>query len=195
MKTLSPKLNRIGVLFVFMVIIKLTSCSNSTSHQPATGEGFTAIENELKSKFGDNAYYTDLKVVYIKDIGNTISTTVTKAPESLNMEEWNLSQNTWTQHSEVTLEVPEGTQAADYMFQLSDKINLTKLGGLVEESITKLKSEKNINNLILSMAFIKFPKNGDSSKTEYAINLVPESDGTSFSFYYTLDGELIKMDY
>lgn len=195
MKTLSPKLNRIGVLFVFMVIIKLTSCSNSISNQPATGEGFKAIENELKSKFGDNAYYTDLKIVYIKNIGNTVSTTVTTVPGSLKMGEWDLSQNIWTQRSEVTLEVPTGTKASDFMFQLNEDINLTKLGALVEKSLSKLTTEKNIDKPILSLAFVKFPKNGDESKTEYAINLKPENGGTTFSFYYTLSGDLIKMDY
>ncbi|WP_299336675.1 hypothetical protein [uncultured Psychroserpens sp.] len=195
MKNKTPKLPNVAFLFIMLVSIKLVSCSDSTSNQPANAEGFTVMENELKNKFGDNAYYTDLKILYIKGLGNTISTTVTQEPESLKMGEWDLSQDTWTQRSEVTLEVPEGTKAADFMFQLSNKVKLTKLGGLVEESITKLTTEKNIDNPILSMAFVKFPKNGDISKTEYAVRLEPENGGTSFTYYYTLNGELIKMDY
>lgn len=182
-------------IIVALSIFALMSCGGGSSNQPATAEGFEAIENEIKSKFGENAYYTDLKVLYIKDIGNTISTTVTEAPETLKMGQWDLAQNNWTQRSEVTLEVPEGTKAADFMFQLNDKINLTKLGELVEKSITELKAKKNIENPILSIAFVKFPKNGDVSKAEYAVRLEPENGGTSFSFYYTLNGELIKMDY
>lgn len=195
MKNKTPKLPKVAFLFIMLVSIKLVSCSDLTSNQPANAEGFTVIENELKNKFGDNAYYTNLKILYIKGVGNTISTTVTQEPESLKMGEWDLSQDTWTQRSEVTLEVPEGTKAADFMFQLNNKVNLTKLGGLVEESITKLTTEKNIDNPILSMAFVKFPKNGDISKAEYAVRLEPENGGTSFTYYYTLNGELIKMDY
>ena len=48
---------------------------------------------------------------------------------------------------------------------------------------------------MLSTAFIKFPKNGDISKTEYNINLKPENGGTTFRFNYKLNEELIKMDY
>ena len=195
MKNRTPKLNRVGLLFVFMVTMKLTSCGNATSNQPASAEDFNTIEKELKGKFGENAYYTDLKVLYIKGIGNAISTMTTKVPESLTMGEWDFSQNTWTQRSEVTLEVPEGKKASDYMFQLNDNISLTQLVALVEMSITSLKSEKNVDNPILSVAFIKFPKNGDLYRTEYAVRLEPENGGTSFTYYYTLNGDLIKMDY
>lgn len=183
------------LVIVTSCLFILYSCGSGTSHQEATAEGFKVIEQELKSKFGDNAFYTDLKILYIKGMGNSISTTVTENPESLKMGEWDLTKNSWTQRSEITLEVPEGTKAADYMFQLNDNINLSQLGALVEVSKSQLASEKNIDNPVLSLAFVKFPKNGDLSKTEYAVRLEPETGGTSFSFYYTLDGELIKMDY
>ena len=111
------------------------------------------------------------------------------------MGEWDLSQNNWTQRSEVTIEIPQDTKAADFMFQLDDKINLYKLGGLVEASTSKLITEKNIDNPILSIAFIKFPKNGDMSKAQYAVKLEPENGGTSFTFYYTIKGDFIEMDY
>ncbi len=45
------------------------------------------------------------------------------------------------------------------------------------------------------MAFVKFPKDGDISKAEYSVSLKPENGGTTFRFYYTLDGELREMDY
>ncbi|MEO9894577.1 hypothetical protein, partial [Aurantibacter sp.] len=79
------------------------SCGGGISKQSVDAAGFGAMEDEIKSKFGDNAYYTDLKVVYIKGIGSTISTTVTEEPESLKMGQWDLAQNTWTQRSEITL--------------------------------------------------------------------------------------------
>ena len=149
----------------------------------------------MKSKFGENAYYTNLNISYDQSIGNMISTTVTSEPESFKMEQWNFSMGNWTQASEVTLEVSEGSKAADFMFQLNDKINLKKLGELTEQSIKQLKSEKGIENPTLSMAFVKFPKNGDLSKAEYSVKLEPKNGGTSFSFYYKLNGEFIEMDY
>ena len=180
---------------VIVLIGTLISCSSGTSKQGANAEGFGIIEKDIKTEFGDNAHYTDLTIMHNESIGNIISLTVTDAPESLKMGQWNYSQGSWKQNSEVTLEVPGGTKAADFMFQLNDKINLAKLGELVEKSVKHLTKEKNIEKPILDIAFIKFPKNGDISKTEYNINLKPENGGTTFRFNYKLNGELIKMDY
>ena len=182
-------------VIIVTAIITLISCGGGVGDQPANAEGFGVIEQEIKSKFGENAYYTDLKILYIKGIGNTVSTTVTDNPESLKMGEWNLAQGSWNQRSEITLELPEGTKAVDFMFQLNENISLSKLGELVEKSMKQLTAEKNIENPILSTAFVKFPKNGDISKTEYSVTLEPENGGTSFSFYYKLNGDFIEMDY
>ena len=189
------KLTYLKLYFTLIVLWLFSSCVSETSHQEANAVGFTIIESELKSKFGNNAYYTDLAIIYNETIGNTISVTVTEAPESLTMGQWNLSQDSWQQNSEITLKVPDGTMASDYMFQLNENINLSQLGDLVEKSIEQLKTEKKLKNPKLSIAHIKFPKNGDVSKTEYAINLKPSLGGSTFSFYYKLDGELIKIDY
>lgn len=185
----------INLLLSLIVFITLWSCGNKTSHLPTNSEGFTIIEKALKSKFGNNAYYTDLSISYNESVGNIIAVTVTELPESLTMGQWNLMQNTWKQNQEITLEVPEGTKASDYMFQLNDNINLTQLGELAEKSSKQLTAEKNIKSPTLSMAFVKFPKNGDIKKTEYIIILQPENGGTTFKFYYNLSGELIKMNY
>jgi len=171
------------------------SCGGSVTNTPASAEGFESIEKEMKSQFGENAYYTDLNISYDKSIGNMIGVTVTDNPESLKMGQWNFSMGAWKQAAEITLEISEGSKAADFMFQLNDKINLKKLGELVEKSIAQLKEEKELKKPTLSMAFVKFPKDGDISKAEYSVSLKPENGGTTFSFYYTLDGELREMDY
>jgi hypothetical protein len=184
------------VIIVFTIAsMTVLSCGSGTSNQPANAEGFTAIEAELKNEFGDNAYYTDILISHDDRMGNIVSLTATKAPESLKMGQWNFMQNNWTQSSEVTLEVPEGTNAEEFMFQLNDEINLTKVGELIEQSAKQLIDEKDIENPTLYNALIKYPKNGDVSKMEYSISMKPENGGTTFRFYYTLDGELRKMDY
>ena len=107
------------------VMITLISCGGGVGDQPAKAEGFGSIEKVIKSKFGEDAYYTDLIIMDIKGIGNTIVATVTDDPESLKMGEWNLAQGSWNQRSEITLELPEGTKAVDFMFQLNENINLS----------------------------------------------------------------------
>lgn len=193
MKNFTPKLKRLNLLLV--LLFHVVSCSNSIQNQPATADGFQNIENALKDKFGKDAYYTDLTITYNQSIGNIVGVTVTEVPESLKMGQWNLTQGNWQQNSDIIIEVPVGTKASDFMFQLGDTISLSKLGALVEQSIQKLKDEKDIKNPILSIAGLNFPDNGDISKAQYMINLKPESGGTTFSFYYSLSGDLIKSDY
>jgi hypothetical protein len=178
-----------------LIILTLNSCGSGTSNQSHDAEGFSAIENEIKNKFGADAYYTDILISHDDRIGNIVSLTVTEAPESLKMGQWNLAQNSWTQTSEVTLEISEGSKASDFMFQLNDQINLRKVGELIEKSSKQLIEEKNIENPSLYNALIKFPSNGDISKMEYTISMKPENGGTTFRFNYKLEGELVKMDY
>ena len=188
MKILKPVL-------IVTIITLLISCGNSTSKESPDKKGFSALEQNIKNEFGKDAYFTDLTITYNKAIGNIIGVTVTKEPASLKMEQWNSTKGNWTQNSEITLEVPQGTEAADFMFQLGEKINLSKLGELVQTSIKTLKDEKNIENPILQMAAINFPENGDIVKTEYLVMLQPENGGTTFTFQYRLNGNLIEMNY
>lgn len=180
---------------IITAILTLMSCKDSVSKQPANAKGFTAIENAIKDQFGEEAYYTDLSISYDKSMGNLIGVTVTEAPKSLKMGQWNLMRGSWKQNSEIFLEVPEGTQAADFMFQLNDKLNLSILGELVEKSSKQLSTEKKLENPVLKIAFVKFPKNGDISKTQYYVMLEPKNGGTTFTYRYNLEGELIEMDY
>lgn len=195
MKNKTPKRIALSLLLTSLLVMQIVSCSSSVENQPATTEGFQNIENELKNQFGKEAFYTDLTVTYNQSIGNIIGVTVTEDPESLKMGQWNLTQNTWQQSSDITIEVPSGTKASDFMFQIGEAISLSKLGGLVEKSIQKLKDEKHLENPILSTARVYFPDNGDTSKAEYFVNLQPENGGTTFRFRYGLNGDLIKVNY
>jgi hypothetical protein len=92
------------LLFAIALMFQLTSCGNSIQNQSATSEGFQNIENELNEQFGKEAFYTDLTVTYNQSIGNIIGVTVTEDPESLKMGQWNLTQDTWQQNSDITIE-------------------------------------------------------------------------------------------
>lgn len=184
-------MNKLAIITVTILCMVIISCGGSGKYE-ATADGFSEIEKEIKSEFSDEAYFTDLTITYNESIGNIIGVTVTKDPESMQMGQWNYMQGAWKQNSEITLEVPEGTKAADFMYQLNEEINLAKLGALAEKSKEQLIADESIGNPILDMALIKFPKNGDVSKTEYVIMLKPETGGTTFTFRYKLNGEQIK---
>lgn len=183
-----------SALLLFSMLL-LFSCGGNSSNQEATATGFSEIEKQIKEKFGKDAYYTDIVITKNKQLGNMVSVTVTDNPESLKMGQWNLTQNSWNQTSEVSLEISKGSMAKDFMFQLNEKINLSIVGDLIEKSAKKLKEEKGLNNPTLTHAIIKFPKNGDISDMEYNISMEPENGGTTFRFRYSLEKELLKMDY
>lgn len=83
-----------NIKFIALTIILATliSCGGSSNKQTADKKGFSAIEKEIKSKFGDDAYYTNITITHNKSIGNIIGVTVTEAPESLKMGQWNQTQ-------------------------------------------------------------------------------------------------------
>lgn len=183
-------------LFICLAVTTmLISCGGSAGKESPNKEGFTKIGEQLKDKFGETAYYTDLAITYDESVGNIIGVTTTKDPESLKMGEWNSVQGNWRQDSEVVLEIPQGTKAADFMFQLNDTINLAKLGELIEISSKKLTAEKSINDPALDMAFVKFPDDGNIEKAEYVVMLTPPNGGTTFIFNYKLNGDFIKLYY
>lgn len=182
------------ILAVATTVLFIACGGNSSNHE-ATAEGFSNIEKDIKAKFGNNAYYTNLSILYNETIGNSIAITVAEKPETLQMGEWTQSQGSWKQTSDITIEIPKGTKASDFMFQLNETINLEKLGELVEKSKVQLTKEKKLESPKLYLATIKFPKNGAVDKTEYLVMLQPENGGTTFTYQYALDGNLISMDY
>jgi hypothetical protein len=184
---------------LFISLIFATSCGSSSPGYTPDAEGFAKIRNDLKSKFGDDAYYSNIGIVYVAGdapgSGIILSLTVTKDPASLAMEEWACSPyNGWQKTADVTIEVPEGTEASVFMYQLTGKFDLEKIGKLVELSAKKLADEKQIKNAVLNMAQLN-PGNRPASSTDIYISMKPENGGTTFSFHYDLDGNLTSFDY
>ncbi len=179
------------LVFVVLVAIFISSCGNNLSFD---AEGFEGVEENLNSKFGNDAFYTELSIAYNKHAGAIISVTVTKNPSTLKMESWNFINSAWSQTADITLELSSG-KAEDFMFNLNEEVDLGKLGELVEKSIKKLKDEKNIDDAVLSITSIMAPNDGDKSKMNYFIILKPKNGGTDFYFTYNLDGTLEKFDY
>lgn len=181
--------------FIFLALLLSTLVSCGGGSDAANAEGFAAIEDDLHSKFGADAYYIELTITSTDNIGNIVSTTVTENPESLVMGEWTYNQGDWQETAEISIEIPEGTQASDFMFQLGEKVSLKKLGELVESSKASLTKEKDLQNPRLHMAMVKYPDTGEEKKAEYIVMLQPENGGTTFTYSYQLSGEFIEMDY
>lgn len=66
-------MNKVLITLISLTsVLILTSCGNGISEQKATASGFSTIENQIKERFGEDAYYTDLSITYNEAIGNII---------------------------------------------------------------------------------------------------------------------------
>ncbi len=179
-----------------LVVLAFVSCSKEQKFAE-NADSIKQLETVLADKFGKDAYYTSITLSNSgTSSGDILSVTQTEDPSSLKMGEWNFFQGKWTQSSEVTLELSQGAQAKDFMFQLDgNTVKLDVLGKLLEESKEKVTSEKKIEEVEVTSVFMNAPNNGDFSAMEYFITIKPKNGGTSFDFRYNLDGTLIKFDY
>lgn len=188
-----------NVLLLFSLFL-LVSCGPNPSKLSQDAEGFAKLQEVFVDKFGADAYYTNISIVFVpgKSAGSGLMFNVveTTDPSSHKMQEWAYNSHSgWQNTAEVTLEIEGDTDPKEFMFQLDDTFNLRKVGELIEKSSKKLAEEKNITNAVLNTAWMDAPDNGDFSTMKIAITMKPENGGTTFNFYYTLDGELEDFTY
>lgn len=188
MKAVTFKLVSVLMLATFL----FSSCGKKNYSYDANG--FGEIAAELKSKFGEDAFYSNINITDGKQAGTVMNVTVTKDPASLSMEEWAYSQGVWQQTANVTVEIGSG-EAKDFVFNLKDDVDLTKVGGLVEASKKKLADEKQIEDAAMQITTISAPNGAPKSELQYTIIMTPKNGGTSFSFFYDSKGELTQFDY
>lgn len=179
-------------LFIVAVsCLTLVSCGSGGG----SSESFSSVKATIEDKFGADAFFTELSVTYNEAIGYIINVMTTNDPESNKMAEWTYSNGDWTQTSDVTLEIPDGYKGEDFMYQLKGYITIEKLEKLIEDAKSHLAKEKGIEKSKLVLAAIKYPEVAEGAEAEFIINLQPETGGTTFSFSYDLDGELMEMDF
>lgn len=184
-----------NIIYTLAIVI-FVSCGKEKKFTE-NADTFKELKTVLTDKFGKDAYYTSITLSNSgTSSGDILSVTQTEDPASLKMGEWNYFQGKWTQSSEVTLELSPGSQAKDFMFQLNESIvKFDLLGELLKKSKEKVIQEKKIEDVIVSSIYINAPSNGDFKEMEYYLTIKPKNGGTSFDFWYMLDGTLRKFDY
>lgn len=180
------------LFYLLAITILLTSCNNKKSYEDK--ESLSELKDELISKFGENAYYTKLNITN-NEYGSVVGVSQTENPSSLKMTEWNYTNGSWNQISDVTLEISGEAKAEDFMFQLNKVIDFDILSKAVEEAKKKIISEKNIEEVRVENILINAPNDGNFNSMKYFITISPNSGGTDFNFWYKMDGTLDKFDY
>lgn len=191
MKTPSFRL----LLALAISALSLISCGNNTRIFE-TKEGVDDLVSELDKQYGKDASYTSLIMTFDKSIGSAVSVTGTKDPASKKMIEKRKMKGSWTDMSEITLEIDGDAQASEFMFKLKDIDNLGKVPGLVKASIDKIKKEKNMD-VVATSVNITAPDRikSDKDKLRYLINLEPANGGTDFTAIYDHQGNFQNLLY
>ncbi|MCL1932344.1 MAG: hypothetical protein FWF53_00820 [Candidatus Azobacteroides sp.] len=180
----------VNLLLFCTGLFLLSSCGGKNYTQDA--KGYAELQSQLQSKFGADAYYTDIHIAYSKSTGNIVSVSETTNPSSLKMNGWIFMQGVWKQNTDITLEI-EGGKAEDFMFQLGKEVDLAKVGGMIEASKKKLAEEKKMENTVAEIVAVQMPKSG--GQPTIFISLEPKNGGTKFSFFYDSDGNLKNFSY
>lgn len=182
-----------NLIYIPLLLLVLYSCNNKKGSYEDKAS-LKELKKELISKFGENAYYTKLNISNT-DYGSIIGVLQTDEPSSLKMTEWNFANGSWSQISDVTLQLSAGARAEDFMFQLNKIIDFDVMSKIVEESKKKIIEEKGIAEVRVENINIKAPNNGDLNSMNYFITISPKSGGTDFNFWYKMDGTLSRFDY
>lgn len=193
MKLLSKLLALFSIALVF-------SCGGSLGNAPVfdSKESVNKFITLLNEKFTPEAGYMQVIVTYDKQIGNTVIVQATKDINSNKVEEWVYTSGVWQQKSEITMEVPEGTTPADFMFQLKD-VGMANLADMVTKAKTKVTTEKEIKEVICTTASFTMPDRRQSEDKlddiNRSITIAPENGGTNFNCFFDPNGEILDMSY
>lgn len=174
---------------LFAVLICFTQCKPSI-----TTDNLLEFEKDLKSKFGNNAFYTNISIGNDKAVGSIVNVTATNDPSSLKMTEWKQMCGTWEETADVTMEIEDGS-ADEFMFSLGKEVSMAKANELLLLSKKKLADEKQINTTFVTLLMINTPSRGTKAESTYMISLEPENGGTAFNFIYDLSGKLISFTF
>ncbi len=161
-----------------------------------TGEGITGVVSKLNDAFGKDAYYTDITISFVKNVGTTVSATGTKDPGSAKLTSKLNAGGDWQDVSDVTLEVSGGAKPADFMFTLAQVDGLKKVPDMVKVAIETVKKEKNFD-VVAEHVSVKYPsrKLSPNDSWNYSVNLAPENGGTSFIALFDDKGQYQRIIY
>lgn len=156
-----------------------------------------SLVGELKSKFGENAGYTNISLSYHDGIGTSVVAAGAADPNSNKLIEKLKQKGIWEDKSEITLEIEGDAKPKDFMFTLQQLQDLQKVPELVKASIEKVEKEKQMKDMVVNSVYIAMPKSirGPEDQLRMTVTVSPENGGTDFQLIYNEKGEFQKMIY
>ena len=175
--------------FIILCTLFISSCAGKYNFSYLSLE---KLNDDLKSKFGADAWYTS---IVMKDNGkgnNIITVDFTDDPNSLRQEQWEL-RGEWEKVTDMTVRIEKG-KPEDYMFQLDKEASLLRIEKLVNLSKDVMKREDNVSDAQLKVASI-ISNNLVSAQEErkvYTLSFYSNTTKKNYSFVFNLNGELLQ---
>jgi len=179
---------------IYILILTAFCACGKSGATIESADALNQLKKELISKFGSDAHYTSLNILNSGG-GSILNVSQTNDPSSLKMTEWSQVYGSWTQNSDITLEISGKAKAENFMFQLDKIVDFNVLGKSLEAAKKKVMEEKGIKEVAVKNILINAPNDGNFKSMKYFITLEPKTGGTSFDFFYNMDGTLDKFDY
>jgi len=156
--------------------------------------GMEKLSQELKEEFGPDAWYTSIEIAG-NGSDDVVTVDETKDPNSLKQEQWSQYQGFWDKKSDITLSI-EGARPESFMFQLDKEVSLGLLGELMEKSVQQLKTEKQVDDGVVTLAQVRASKqmNTKAEGIYYSISVESKKARKSYNFVYRLDGSLKQLN-
>jgi hypothetical protein len=156
--------------------------------------GFEKLQTELTSKFGSEAYYTDLQMTLDAESAVSVLVTQTKEPSSMKQEQWlRYGGGEWEKQADVVFTV-EGAEAKSFMFQLNKEVSLSTMSDLLEKSKAQLAQKKQVKNPLFVSAVVSSKHQMNSKETGifYYITLLDAVSQKDYRFVYDLKGNMMN---
>lgn len=167
------------------------SCNNKIEMNKP---GLEKLNQELVSKYGADAYYTDLQLTLTAESEVSALITETKDPSSLKQEQWlRYGGGEWEKQADVIFSV-EGAEAKSFMFQLNKEVSLSTMADLLEKSKLQLEKEKQVKapTFVSAVVSSKHQMNSKETGIFYYITLLDKASPKDYRFVYDLKGNAVS---
>lgn len=178
---------------IWILCLSLFLCSCSNKLEP-NKQGFEKLQAELISKYGEDAYYTDLQLTLNAESELSVLVTETKEPSSLKQEQWlRYGGGGWEKQADVVFSV-EGAEAKSFMFQLNKEVSLSTMADLLDKSKAQLEKERQVKEPVFVSAVVSSKHQMNSKETGifYYINLSDAASKKDYRFVYDLKGIMVS---
>lgn len=181
------------------LLLTVTSCGLIQKIEPVFNsvEEMNTLIADLKTRFGEQAQYNRITMLYDKSAANVYNLSVLSTENQQLLHEWQYTYGGWKKAADVTMTLNSG-KPTDYVFTLQNT-DLTKLVALAPDAKTQIATTRKIDPNLLTIRSVSVYKPNllTSANDTRLLILVEKSENnetTLFKVEYDQNGKLKHID-